>query len=78
MLGVQRLLRPQRKIIQANRLLRLCCKLRELEIMELREKARQFLVKKFDIKNFHEPLLEHGALPLNPMEDKINRWIEAG
>lgn len=52
-------------------------KLGELKIVELREKARRMLGKKFDIRNFHDRLLEDGALPLNQMEDKINRWIEA-
>lgn len=51
-------------------------KLGELKIIELREKAKQVLGDKFDIKVFHDRLLENGALPLDLMEQKINQWLE--
>jgi len=51
-------------------------KLGELKIIELREKAKQVLGDKFDIKVFHNRLLENGALPLDLMEQKINQWLE--
>ncbi|WP_258405981.1 DUF885 domain-containing protein [Shewanella acanthi] len=50
-------------------------KLGELKIIELREKAKQALGDKFDIKVFHDRLLENGALPLDLMEQKILQWI---
>ncbi|MFT5789083.1 MAG: hypothetical protein ACI8SJ_001191 [Shewanella sp.] len=51
-------------------------KLGELKIIELREQAKQALGDKFDIKVFHDRLLENGALPLGLMELKINQWLE--
>ncbi|WP_351075410.1 DUF885 domain-containing protein [Shewanella sp. CAL98-MNA-CIBAN-0140] len=50
-------------------------KLGELKILELRKKAKQVLGDKFDIKVFHDRLLENGALPLDLMEQKINQWL---
>jgi uncharacterized protein (DUF885 family) len=50
-------------------------KLGELKIIELRTKAKQVLGDKFDIKVFHDRLLENGALPLDLMEQKINQWL---
>ncbi|WP_293628867.1 DUF885 domain-containing protein [Shewanella sp. CG12_big_fil_rev_8_21_14_0_65_47_15] len=51
-------------------------KLGELKIIELREKAKQTLGDKFDIKVFHDRLLENGALPLDLLEQKIDQWLE--
>ncbi|WP_418357768.1 DUF885 domain-containing protein [Shewanella basaltis] len=50
-------------------------KLGELKIIELREKAKKTLGDKFDIKVFHDRLLENGALPLDLMEQKIDQWL---
>jgi uncharacterized protein (DUF885 family) len=33
---------------------------------------------KFDIKVFHQKILESGVLPLALLEKKINNWIETG
>ena len=52
-------------------------KLGELKIIELREKAKQVLGEQFDIKVFHDRLLENGALPLDLMEQKINQWLDS-
>jgi uncharacterized protein (DUF885 family) len=52
-------------------------KLGELKIIELREKAKQVLGDRFDIKVFHDRLLENGALPLDLLEQKIDQWLEA-
>ena len=52
-------------------------KLGELKIVELREKAKSELGDNFDIRAFHDRLLEDGALPLNLMEEKINHWINS-
>ncbi|WP_286263704.1 DUF885 domain-containing protein [Thalassotalea atypica] len=50
-------------------------KLGELKIVELRAKAKAALGDKFDIKAFHDQIIEDGALPLNLMEEKINQWL---
>lgn len=50
-------------------------KLGELKIIELRNKAQQQLGEAFDIKAFHDRIIEDGALPLNLMEEKINAWL---
>jgi uncharacterized protein (DUF885 family) len=54
----------------------LAYKIGELKILEIREKAKKALGPKFDIKEFHDRLLEHGALPLNILEDVMNGWMK--
>jgi uncharacterized protein (DUF885 family) len=51
-------------------------KIGQLKILELRAKAEQELGEKFDIRQFHNQLLDSGSLPLDLLETKINRWIE--
>jgi uncharacterized protein (DUF885 family) len=46
-----------------------------LKILALREHARQQLGDKFDLKQFHNEVLSHGALPLSVLERVINDWI---
>jgi uncharacterized protein (DUF885 family) len=50
-------------------------KLGMLKILELRERARKALGDSFDIRLFHDAVLEEGALPLNLLEAKIDAWI---
>jgi uncharacterized protein (DUF885 family) len=52
-------------------------KLGQLKIRELRERARQQLGAKFDLKAFHDEVLSGGALPLDMLDARINRWIAA-
>lgn len=47
-----------------------------LKILELRERAKQRLGDKFDIRGFHDTVLGGGALPLPMLEARVNRWIE--
>ena len=47
----------------------------ELKIRELRARAELKLGKKFDIRIFHDKILENGALPLFVLEDIIDAWI---
>lgn len=47
-----------------------------LKILTLREHAKQQLGDKFDLKQFHNEVLSHGALPLSVLERVINDWIE--
>ena len=49
-----------------------------LEIMRLREQARSALGAKFDIRAFHDRVLEDGTVPLALLRTKIERWIAAG
>lgn len=50
-------------------------KVGELKILSLREKAKQQLGEKFDIKEFHDQVLKDGCLPLTILETQIDRWI---
>lgn len=51
-------------------------KIGQLKIMELRKKATTELGTKFDIKKFHEKVLESGNMPLKLLENKIDNWIK--
>ena len=53
-------------------------KIGELKIEELREKARQTLGDRFDIKDFHAVVLGNGSVPLDVLEDQVNAWLAAG
>lgn len=46
-----------------------------IKILELREKAKQKMGDKFDIRTFHTLVLKNGALPLDILEQKIDNWI---
>jgi uncharacterized protein (DUF885 family) len=50
-------------------------KLGQLKILELRERSKQELGAKFDIRAFHDEVLGAGALPLQELEERINAWI---
>lgn len=51
-------------------------KIGQLKIMELRKKAEKELGSKFDIKKFHQIVLESGVMPLALLEKKVNTWIK--
>ena len=53
----------------------LAYKIGALKIQELRKRAETQLRRKFDIKAFHEQVLNTGGLPLAVLESKIDRWI---
>jgi uncharacterized protein (DUF885 family) len=53
-------------------------KIGQLKILELREKAKAELKDAFDIKVFHQKVLESGVMPLALLEQKINSWIKTG
>jgi uncharacterized protein (DUF885 family) len=55
----------------------LAYKLGALTIQRLRTKAQTELGPKFDIRAFHDQVLNTGALPLAVLEQKIDRWIAA-
>ena len=52
-------------------------KIGQLKIRELRARATEILGDKFDIKEFHNQVLETGCIPLQLLENKIDAWIEA-
>lgn len=50
-------------------------KLGELEILRLRERVQAARGDRFDIRAFHDGLLEGGALPLDVLRDRVDTWI---
>jgi len=44
------------------------------EIVRLRERARQALGPRFDLRAFHHAVLRNGAIPLTLLDDEIERW----
>lgn len=52
-------------------------KIGELTIKRLRAKAEQALGDKFDIRAFHDAVLENGSVPMSVLEQQINDFIEA-
>ncbi len=50
-------------------------KVGQLKINELRSKAEQELGDKFNIAKFHNQVLESGCMPLELLEQKIDKWI---
>ncbi|WP_411291022.1 DUF885 domain-containing protein [Sphingorhabdus sp.] len=55
----------------------LAYKIGALTIMRLKDKAKKELGKKFDVREFHNQVLNTGALPLTILEQKIDAWIAA-
>jgi len=51
-------------------------KLGELTIKRLRAKAESELGADFDIREFHDAILENGSVPLDILESHINDWIK--
>jgi uncharacterized protein (DUF885 family) len=50
-------------------------KLGELKLLSLRTQAQQQLGDRFDIKAFHDQILTGGSMPLQILQEKINRWL---
>jgi uncharacterized protein (DUF885 family) len=59
----------------ANPAQALAYKIGQLKIVAIRAKAEKALGSKFDIRAFHDELLRDGALPLDILEAKMDRWI---
>jgi len=54
----------------------LAYKMGELKIRELRGRAEEALGSDFDVRHFHDAVLENGSVPLDILEELINAWIE--
>jgi uncharacterized protein (DUF885 family) len=50
-------------------------KLGQLKFRELRERAKKELGPKFDIRTFHDEMINGGTLPLDLLEARTNKWI---
>jgi uncharacterized protein (DUF885 family) len=53
----------------------LAYKIGQLKILEVRDRARKALGDKFDIRAFHDQVIDSGALPLDVLDEHINAWI---
>ncbi len=52
-------------------------KMGQMKILELRARAQKELGAKFNLRAFHDAVLDQGPLPLDILEAKINAWIAA-
>jgi len=50
-------------------------KMGQIEILSLRERARAALGARFDIKAFHDEVVDSGALPLDVLDRRVTAWI---
>ena len=50
-------------------------KIGQLEILKLRQYAKDQLGSSFDIRGFHDEVLSGGALPLDVLSDRIHAWV---
>ena len=53
----------------------LAYKLGQMEILDLRDQAKQALGPKYDIRTFHDEVLGAGALPLDVLHKRVTKWI---
>jgi uncharacterized protein (DUF885 family) len=55
----------------------LAYKMGQIKIMELRRQAEKELGPKFDVRAFHDAVLEDGALPLDLLQERVQKYIAA-
>ena len=53
----------------------LAYKLGQLKFRELRERAQKELGPKFDLRTFHDEMINGGSLPLDLLESRTDKWI---
>jgi len=53
----------------------LAYKMGELEIRRLRQEAETRLGASFDLREFHQVVLEEGAIPLQVLRQRVEKWI---
>ena len=51
-------------------------KMGQLKLLELRQRAKTALGAKFDLRAFHDEVLDSGALPMDVLEQRVNSWIQ--
>lgn len=51
-------------------------KLGQLEILKLRQRAEKELGGRYDIRAFHDEILNGGALPLDVLDERVTAWID--
>lgn len=49
----------------------------EIKIQELRKRGEEKLASKFNVRGFHDEILENGTVPLSVLETIVNNWIAA-
>jgi uncharacterized protein (DUF885 family) len=54
----------------------LAYKMGQLTILKLRDEAKTQLGDKFDIKSFHDEILNGGAMPLELLKERVENWIK--
>jgi uncharacterized protein (DUF885 family) len=55
----------------------LAYKLGQLEILKLRVRAERELGSKYDIRAFHDEILDGGSLPMDVLDARVTAWIES-
>lgn len=53
-------------------------KMGEIEIRKLLREAKTEMGERFDLRDFHEVILEAGPVPLSTLRQRVHRWIKAG
>ena len=48
----------------------------QLTILKLRDEAKAQLGDKFDIKAFHDEILNGGSMPLDLLQERVENWIQ--
>jgi uncharacterized protein (DUF885 family) len=54
----------------------LAYKMGQLTIRKLRDEAKAQLGSKFDIKAFHDEVINGGSMPLDLLQERVERWIK--
>ena len=53
----------------------LAYKIGQLKFLELKNKAQKSLKEDFNIRDFHDEILRHGAVPMDILEKLVDEWI---
>jgi len=55
----------------------LAYKIGQMKIRELRTEAEKKLGARFDVRKFHDAVLDHGAVPLSVLETRVKLWLDS-